>query len=143
MSCALAGAADNNTNAVSQAAVRIAPDHGEAPGRRASVGGAVEREDLVAGDVARVVVQQATDRVGLAGHRLQVVRGHAVRRQAHVDAERPRTSVRTVGVVGAEPSASSTAAVFSGTAGALKASVCGKISAQARPCAMWWRVPSG
>ena len=26
---------------------------------------------------------------------------------------------------------------------ALKASVCGKISAQASPCAMWWRVPSG
>ena len=32
------------------------------------------------------------------------------------------------------PSASSTAAVRSDTAGALKASVCGKISAQASPC---------
>ena len=35
------------------------------------------------------------------------------------------------------------AAVFSGTAGALKASVCGKINAFAAPWAMWWRVPSG
>src|SRR3954453_3517084 len=58
----------------------------ERPGR-SSIGGAVEREDLVAADVARVVVEEASDRVGLVGHGGEVVFGHAEPRQPRLQSE--------------------------------------------------------
>jgi hypothetical protein len=52
-----------------------------------SIGGAVERQDLVAADVARVVVEEPSDRVGLVGHGGEVVFGNAELRQPRLESE--------------------------------------------------------
>jgi len=103
--------------------------------------------DLVAAEVAGVVVQQAPDRVRLRRHRMEVGLRHAVRGKPHVEAEpgaergrpcrhRARAVTAAVSVEASWPSACRIAAVFSAAAGAFQARVCGKINAQARPCGM-------
>ena len=113
-----------------------------------SEGGPVDRQDFVAADLARVVVEQPADGMGFAGHRGEVARGHAEPGEPHFDA---KPLAEPVG--GREhcllfhrsgsPSAARIAAVRCGTAGELNASTCGKMRAFAAPCGMWWRVPSG